>query len=207
MYKMAEKNIIWIVLIGIVVVLALGGMLQKNYNVFAITGNENLERNIPSSVQPGSSFNVVYQAVGISEKYGASIVDSVQGGCRFPAGITLKSVMLSSEGDTKTIRVTAPPSAGACTFSGDYKFGTSAIKDFPDGSVTISSSAPGGTGSGGEGTTGTTGTGTETETETDIPTFNLNMVLFKIGNFDVTIIILIITLVSLAFLSRIIGKR
>ena len=104
---MAKNNTIWIVFIGIAIVLVLGGMLQKNYDIFSITGNEVLTRSAPSSVQPSSSFNVVYTASGVGGKWGASVVDSVSGGGKFPVGTTLKSVMLSDEGSTKTIKVTA----------------------------------------------------------------------------------------------------
>lgn len=192
---MAKNNTIWIVLIGILVVLALGMFIQKDYQLFSTMSGATMTRSMPSSVQPSSSFNVVYTVSGGGDKWGASIVDSVSGGCKFPAGTTLKSVMLSDEGTTKTIKVTAA-TGGTCTFSGDYKFGTETIKDFPDKTITISGSAP----SNGEWEDG------NGEVNGEVPSFDLNMVLFKVGDFEITLLILIGGLIGFIILFKLIGK-
>lgn len=192
---MADKSIIWIVVIGIAVVLVLGGMLQKSYNIFSVLGSETITRTIPSSVQPNQNFNIIYSVSGVSGIWGASIIDTVSGGCKFPDGSELKSVMLSTEGTAKTIAVTAP-SSGSCTFHGDYKFGTASIKDFEDITITISTSAQETEEEEEEGETG----------EQEIP-FDINMVLFKIGNFNVTLLILVGAIILLFILINLIPKK
>jgi len=87
-----------------------------------ITANT-LTRNVPSSVQAEQEFQITYSSDAIG-KWGVIIVDGVSGGCQFPAGTELKSVMLSNEGNIKIISVSAP-SSGSCTFHGDYNFVTS----------------------------------------------------------------------------------
>jgi len=188
----SDKTTIWIVLIGIVILLAFGAMIQKQYSLFSTMSGATMTRTVPSSVQPNSQFTITYSVSGVSGKWGVSIVDSVSGGCTFPAGTTLKSVLLSDEGTTKTIQVTAP-SSGSCIFTGDYKFGTDAIIKFPDDTVIISSSAE--TPSTPSETTPTPSTPSETT-----PSFDLNQVLFKIGNFDVTLLMLIIGALILVML-------
>jgi len=92
-------------------------------------------RSVPSSAD--GTFQVTYE-VDNAGNWGASIVDTVSGGCKFPGGVTqLRTVMLSTDGNTKTVSVTVP-SSGTCTFNGDYKFGTLPEVDFPDASVSIS---------------------------------------------------------------------
>jgi len=94
-----------------------------------------MTRNVP--ISSDGNFQVTYQ-VDNSGTWGASIVDVVSGGCTFPGGTNeLRTVMLSSDGNTKTISVTAPNS-GTCTFNGDYKFGTESEVDFPSASVSVS---------------------------------------------------------------------
>ena len=133
----SDKTLLWIFLIGIVLVLALGAMIQKNYSPFSIFGTETMTRTGPTSVNPGATFNIVYTAIGTSGNFGATIEDLVSGGCQLPAGTQLKTVMLSDEGTIKTIQVTAPAS-GSCTFTGDYQYGNTSIKTFNDLIVTIS---------------------------------------------------------------------
>ena len=123
--KMEKKNKNWIWIVAIVVGVymfskgGLGGIGQQ-----AMTGSETMTRTGPSSVNAGNPFSLTYTAVGTSGTWGASIEDSVTGGCTFPSGAaTYKTVMLSEDGTTKTITITAPAS-GSCTFTGDYQFGT-----------------------------------------------------------------------------------
>ena len=97
--------------------------------------NGELKREIPLEVNSGETFEVTYLTDKIG-KWGVIIVDSVSGGCKFPAGIEYQSVMLSNGFNSQIVEVTAP-SSGSCTFSGDYNFGSDPIKDFPDQTVNI----------------------------------------------------------------------
>lgn len=97
-----------------------------------------MTRTAQSIVNPSSTFTLTYTAVGTSGTWGASIVDTVTN-CKFPDGTTsYKTVMLSTDGLTKSITMTAP-SSGSCVFSGDYKYGTSSILNFSDLTVTVCS--------------------------------------------------------------------
>ncbi len=142
---MAKQNNTILLVLGLLVGLLLFGV---NLGLFTI-GEASMTRSVPSTVQPGQQFNVIYTTTA-SDKWGASIVDTVSGGCKFPDGSNqLKTVMLSTEGGSKTIKVIAP-SSGSCTFSGDYKFGTEVTKDFIDNTITISTENGNGNGNGEE---------------------------------------------------------
>ncbi len=94
-----------------------------------------LKRRVPLEVNPGETFEVTYSSDKTGQ-WGVIIVDSVSGGCKFPAGRECKSVMLSNGFNSQIVEVIAPYS-GSCTFSGDYNFGSDPIKDFPDQIVKI----------------------------------------------------------------------
>jgi len=127
-----QNNTIWLI-VGVVVAVAIL-LIGPKLGLFVISGNS-MTRDVPSIVSPGQQFNVIYTA-SASGNWGASIIDSVNGGCKFPDGSNqLKSVMLSTDGNSKTIKVEAP-SSGSCTFSGDYQFGTEAIKNFASDTIT-----------------------------------------------------------------------
>lgn len=137
---MADKSEMVVFFVAIAAVILLGMFLQKNYEPFAISGSETMTRTSSAiTVNPSSTFQIVYTAVGTSGTWGASIEDSVTN-CKFPDGTnSLKTVMLSSDGLTKTITMTAP-SSGSCVFSnGNYKYGTSPILNFAPLTVTICS--------------------------------------------------------------------
>ncbi|MBU0959120.1 MAG: hypothetical protein KKB31_04200 [Nanoarchaeota archaeon] len=121
-------------------ILAIAVIVLHSAGLFVITGSETMSRTAPGNVNPSSTFQVVYTAIGTSGSWGASIVDViVSGGCTFPDGSNqLKTVMLSADGNTKSVTVQAP-SSGVCVFEGDYKFGTFAEVDFPSKTVTICS--------------------------------------------------------------------
>ena len=108
----------------------------------ALTGEETMTRTGPSTVQPGTSFQVTYTAVGATPPWFISLEDSVSGGCQFPAGDTLRTVMLSDEGNTKQITITAPSSEGTCIFHGDYMYGDFPALNFADLTVSVSGDAP-----------------------------------------------------------------
>ena len=242
---MAKQNntILWI--LGVLIVSAL--LVGPQLGLFTI-GEASMTRSIPSTIQPGQQFNVIY-TTSASGKWGASVIDSVSGGCEFPDGSSqLKTVMLSTDGDSKTIKVTAP-SSGSCTFSGDYKFGTEATKDFIDDTITITTENGNGNDINGDGEETicckiTMVLGPEYQPVVpsyewttksyceemvvgasriivddshcengdgngngEIPTFDLNQVLFKIGDFGVTILHLIIFIVGLFILQIILPKK
>ena len=102
-----------------------------------VTGSETMTRTAPSQVSPNQRFTVTYTAIGTSGNWGATIQDSVSGGCQFPAGTTYRDIWISDEGTTRTVTVTAP-SSGSCTFSGDYKFGSYSAKSLSGLTVTVS---------------------------------------------------------------------
>jgi len=135
---MAGKSEMTVIIILVVAVLLVGMFLQKNYQTFSILGSETMTRDIPTNINPGSTFTITYTAIGTSGTWGASIIDNVAGGCKFPDGTNqLKTVMLSSDGNTKSVSVTAP-SSGTCTFTGDSKFGTNPIVVFSTATTSIS---------------------------------------------------------------------
>lgn len=133
-----KMTIVIILAIGLVIFL-FGMSVQKSHPLFTISGSETLTRSAPTNVNPGSTFTLVYTVNGGSGTWGNSIQDSVSGGCTFPSGqATYKGVMLSDDGNTKSITITAP-SSGSCTFSGDVQFGSYAAKAIPNTVVTICS--------------------------------------------------------------------
>ncbi len=211
---MAKQNNTILIILGLLVGLLLFGV---NLGLFTI-GEASMTRSVPSTVNPEQEFNVVYTTTA-SDKWGASIVDTVSGGCKFPDGSNqLKTVMLSTEGGSKTIKVIAP-SSGSCTFSGDYKFGTEVTKDFIDNTITISTENGNGNGNGDivctldvklcpDGTY--VGRIPPDCNFAECPSgngFDLNQVLFKIGDFGVTILHLIIFIVGLFVLQIILPKK
>ena len=133
------KSNAWIFIVAILSILIVGMFIQKSWSPFAITGSETMTRTAPSQVNPGQTFTATYTASGVIGSWGASIIDTASGGCSFPAGTQLKTVMLSDEGATKQVQVTAPQS-GSCTFTGDYKFGECSIKNFQTTTVSIGTS-------------------------------------------------------------------
>ena len=114
--------------------------LYLNPNILgnqAITGSETMIRNLPLQVDPGQSFILTYTAVGTSGAWGASIVDNVTGGCTYPGSVTqYRTVMVSTEGQSKSVTVVAP-SSGTCIFKGDYKYGTTQNKNFVNQAVSV----------------------------------------------------------------------
>ena len=199
-----NNTIFWV--IGIVVVLAL--LVGPQLGLFAISGSS-MTRSIQSTVQPGQKFSVIY-STSASGQWGASIVDSVSGGCKFPDGSTqIKTVMLSVDGGSKTVQITAP-SSGSCTFSGDYKFGTEAVRNFPDKTVIISiENGNGEDSTNGDGNGDINGNGDgngEINGNGEVPSFSLNQTLFKVGDFDVTILILLISIGGLFIIKIMFSK-
>ncbi len=209
-----QNNTIFWIIGGILIAFLVGSQL----GLFAI-GGASMTRSVSSTASPGQKLSVTYTA-SASGTWGASIVDSVSGGCKFPDGSSqLKTVMLSADGNSKTIKVTAP-SSGSCTFSGDYKFGTEAIKNFLGKTVTITigngNSNGNGDGINGDGNgNGINGNGVNGNGENgdgiingngEVPTFDLGMVLFKIGDLNVTLLMLLISIVALFVIKMMFSK-
>jgi hypothetical protein len=98
-----------------------------------------MTRTGPSTANPMSTFQITYTVTG-SGSWGASIEDSVSGGCKFPDGTSsYKDVMLYTSGSSRSITITAPNS-GTCVFTGNYKFSTDPIVNFASTSVSITNS-------------------------------------------------------------------
>ena len=132
---MNRKALLWI--IGIIAVIFIAGAFyQKSSPIFVITGQETMTRTAPSQVSPNQQFQITYTAQNTQGTWLVSIVDSVSGGCQFPAGTDYRSVLVSDAGTTRQVTVTAP-SSGSCTFSGDYMFQD--LIRFPDLIVTVTS--------------------------------------------------------------------
>jgi len=131
---MNNKNIlIGAIVLGIIVIV----MMQGNF-LGVITGSETLTRTASvTTISPGQTFTLNYNAGSVSGNWGASIQDSVTN-CKFPSGANpYKTVMLSEDGNTKSITITAPSTAGTCTFTGDYQFGSSTLRTFSSLSVSV----------------------------------------------------------------------
>ena len=130
----------WLI-IAIIAVFVVGIFVQKSYDIFSITGSETIARTAPATTT--GNFQITYTAGGVSGKWGASIVDSVSGGCKFPNGATTyNDVLLSTSGTTKTITITAPTTSATCTFAGDYQFGSFSIKSLTSQSTVVTICSP-----------------------------------------------------------------
>jgi hypothetical protein len=100
-----------------------------------------ITRNVPPLVSPNQTFTINYTVSGASVIWGATIVDNVLGGCTFPSGNTYyNTVMLSEDGNTKIVQITAPL-YGSCKFYGDYQFGIDPIILFVNSTAVINSSS------------------------------------------------------------------
>lgn len=130
---MAKKNN-WIIVVGILILLFILTGEKKE----VITCDETMERTGPLEVEAGDTFQIIYSVDNVQGLWGASIEDSVSGGCEFPSDITeYRTVMLSDGGTLRQITMTTPSSAGSCSFSGDYMFGTCSIRNLNSYDVDI----------------------------------------------------------------------
>ena len=77
----------WLIIGGIILVVAIFFLAQRT-DLFAVTGAETMTRTASATVSPSTAFTLTYTAVGTSPPWGASIEDSVLGGCKFPSGST-----------------------------------------------------------------------------------------------------------------------
>src|SRR3990167_8290754 len=129
-FGIVEIIVIIVALLLIVFSLKMGGL-------FVITGNEIITRTAPSTVAPNAQFTVTYTASQISGDWGATVVETITGGCTINGKTTLQFVMLSDLPNPLTYTAQAP-SSGTCTFTGDYQFGDTPIKQFENSVVSIS---------------------------------------------------------------------
>lgn len=131
---MAKQNLgIWIIGIVVFVLILKFG---TNFMSQALVGTESVSRSATPSVVPeGETFTLTYSAIGVSGGWGASIEDAVGSGCTFPSGsASYKSVMLSEDGNTKSITMNAPSSKATCSFTGTYMF-SDENQNYPVGSM------------------------------------------------------------------------
>ncbi len=196
---MKNNNTIFWIIGGIIIVLLVGPQLE----LFTIGGGS-MTRSVPSTVSPGSSFTITYKISGVSGNYGVSIVDTVSGGCT-PLGEHKFVIADNANYKTSESFTYTAPSSGSCTFSGDYKFGTEAIKNFADKTITISIDGNGDGDDNGDDNGDYNGNGNGDDNG-GIPTFDLNQVLFYLGNFGVTILMLIILLGGIFILKLVFSK-
>lgn len=130
----ADKNLIWIVA-GIFILFLIAGQTE----FFAVSDYPtSIIREAPDEVSPGEEFEITYKAVNPGTgKWGATIEDEVTGGCDFNGKTEWKQVLLSTEGDTKALTITASNSEGSCTFGGNFKIADLGVQDFQSKTVTI----------------------------------------------------------------------
>jgi hypothetical protein len=97
-----------------------------------------LSRDIPDKAGLEENFSLVY-SFSREGKWGASLIDSVSGGCKFSNGKKIiKTVILSQGGQTSQVyEITAPDYPTTCTFVGDYMFGSEDLKNIVDASIEI----------------------------------------------------------------------
>ena len=118
---MAKKNTKLI--IGIAILALAIFFIGPKLGLFAQIGTSTMTRGVPATITPSSSFQITYTAGSVpTGKWGAIIVETITGGCKFADGTaSYKSALLSSDGTTKTITLTAPAS-GSCSISGYYQY-------------------------------------------------------------------------------------
>jgi len=132
---MAKDNWKWmlVLIVGLIVV---GMFIQKSYEPFVITGSETMERSFDTEVDPGTTLQVTYNVIGASGKWGVSVIDTLS--CPGYADQEKKFVMTSDEGTSRIVTYSIPNQYDlVCTFTGDYQFGTEAIKNFATETVTV----------------------------------------------------------------------
>jgi len=127
------KNGIIYFIAGIVILI----LLMNNMKTQSILGTETMTRTITSTANPDSNIMITYSVSGVSDKWAATIEESVSGGCTL---LQSKTYMISTQGITKNMVLTTPAS-GSCVLTGNYQFGNSAIKSFDTKTITITSNA------------------------------------------------------------------
>lgn len=115
-----DKSKSMMIVIAVTVVALI--FIVPKLGLFSVANGKIITPSIPNNANPGSSFTITYTASGVSNKWGAIIVQNAAGGCKFPDGTTqYKNAMLSTAGTSTSVAVTTPAS-GSCTFTGYYQF-------------------------------------------------------------------------------------
>jgi hypothetical protein len=141
---MAKNNSnIFLLIAGLIILVLVVG---NNLGFFVITGSERMTRSYPTAdLEKGSTLNVVYAVSSASGSWASSVVDTLS--CAYTNGslipidlssstgwkgaIVKKFVIVSDEGNSKTMSYTLPNVEGAkCTFAGTYQFGNKTIMSF-----------------------------------------------------------------------------
>jgi len=85
-----------------------------------LISSSTITRDVPTSAKASTNFLINFTAANTpSGKWGAIIVENINGGCLINSKTTYKDVMLSTGGLTKSISVSAPAS-GTCHLTGGY---------------------------------------------------------------------------------------
>jgi hypothetical protein len=213
MDKKTTNIFLGIVLVGILILV--GG---RTLGLFSITGSETMIRSTPNSVNVGENFMITYSTTA-SGNWAATIEDSLSGGCTFPGGNTqIKIFMFSGEGNSKQVLINTPNDFKNCSFSGDYQFGNSSLKEFQGKTITLSTETfdDGDNNQTDDGDNNQTDDGDNNQTDdgdnnqTDdgdnVPSLDVAMTLFSIGDFDVTILHLLILIGLIILLKLVMGN-
>jgi len=131
---MTKNQNMWIIIAVIVLV---GIFILKNYELFALTGFEDLTRTAPSAVTSGQIFQVTYSTSGApaADKWFVAWEETITGGCT-PS--LYKDFMASETGGDKSITASfTAPSSGACQFNGFYQFAEASQVTFPTLTVIV----------------------------------------------------------------------
>lgn len=120
--KAASNGLMWIIILAIAGV----AIYFIFFNQPVATGE--LVRTA-SSIS-GGQFTLSY-TVSRTGNWGASVEEIISGGCTISGKTSLKFVMVSDLPNPLTYTVTAP-SGSTCTFTGNYQFGSEAIKNMPN---------------------------------------------------------------------------
>jgi hypothetical protein len=117
----AKKNNIVIIVIVVIVVFTIFYGPKKEASP-ECTGT--VYRTLPTGETHGD-FYMTYNANDVTvDDWGLILRDTISGGCTFEESATINSVMLSSEGTSKIVKVIVPEEPWTCTFTGDYNYNT-----------------------------------------------------------------------------------
>jgi len=118
------------------IILILMMAIMLNGIAYAMSTGSTIIRSVPATAITSSTMQLSY-STNETGLWGASVTDTISGGCTIDGKTSLKFVMMSYLPNPLTYTVTAPASATTCTLSGDYKFAEFAINNFPQATITI----------------------------------------------------------------------
>jgi hypothetical protein len=132
--------------------------------------------NIPKSADVASTFNIGYVVEGVSGNWNTVLITNVDGGCTFSDGLTHhEDTLSSSKGTTFSQTFKTPNKNTSCLIWIEYNFGSNLNSSI--GSSFRMAVGPGG---GHDGNWG------------DPEGFDINGIVFKLGDFGVTWLMIII---------------